>query len=84
MNKIQLMIYAKNASNMIPALNVPAGGTKLTDGIILKGVHHVENPNYVFLDIEIAKTAKPGIRKFEFVMPGIHTTIDFELKARRN
>src|SRR4026209_441392 len=68
MNKIQLMIHAKNATDMIPALKLPAGGTKLADGIMLKGVHHVENPNYVFLDIEIAKTAKPGMRKF--VMSG--------------
>ncbi|HMK18664.1 MAG TPA: glycoside hydrolase family 13 protein [Chitinophagaceae bacterium] len=83
MNKIQLMIHAKNATNMIPAFKLPAGGTKLADGIMLKGVHHVENPNYVFLDIEIAKTAKPGIRKFEFAMPGTNTTIDFELKPRR-
>ena len=83
MNKVQLMIHAKNATNMIPAFKLPAGGTKLADGIMLKGVHHVENPNYVFLDIEIAKTAKPGMRKFEFVMPGTNTTIDFELKSRR-
>ena len=83
MNKIQLMIHAKNATNMIPAFKLPAGGTKLADGIMLKGVHHAENPNYVFLDIEIAKTAKPGMRKFEFVMPGTNTTIDFELKPRR-
>ena len=83
LNKIQLMIHAQNATNMIPALKLPAGGTKLADGIMLKGVHHVENPNYVFLDIEIAKTAKPGMRKFEFVMPGTNTTIDFELKPRR-
>jgi glycosidase len=83
MNKIQLMVHAKNATDMIPAFKLPAGGTKLADGIMLKGVHHVENPNYVFLDIEIAKTAKPGMRKFEFVMPGTHTTIDFELKPRR-
>src|SRR6186997_312372 len=67
MNKIQLMIYAKNATDMIPSFKLPAGGTKLADGIMLKGVHHAENPNYVFLDIEIATTAKPGMRKFEFV-----------------
>ncbi len=83
MNKIQLMVHAKNATNMIPAFKLPAGGTKLADGIMLKGVHHVENPNYVFLDLEIAKSAKPGVRKFEFVMPGTHLTIDFELKSRR-
>jgi glycosidase len=83
MNKIQLMVHAKNATDMIPAFKLPAGGSKLADGIMLKGVHHVENPNYVFLDIEIAKTAKPGIRKFEFGAPGTHTTIDFELKPRR-
>ena len=83
LNRIQLMIHAKNATSMIPAFKLPAGGTRLADGIMLKGVHHVENPNYVFLDIEIAKTAKPGMRKFEFVVPGTHTTIDFELKSRR-
>ena len=81
LNKIQLMIHAQNATNMIPAFKLPARGAKLADGIMLKGVHHVENPNYVFLDIEIAKTAKPGMRKFEFV--GTHTTIDFELRSRR-
>ena len=84
MNKIQLMVYAKKAAEMIPAIKLPAAGTRLADGVILKKVHHVENPNYVFLDIEINAGARPGVRKFEFVMPGFHTTIDFELKARRS
>jgi hypothetical protein len=52
------MIHAKNATNMIPAFKLPVGGTKWRWNYV-KGVHHVENPNYVFLDIEIAKTAKP-------------------------
>jgi glycosidase len=81
MNKIQLMIYAKNATDLIPAFKLPVGGTKLADGIMLKGVHHVESPNYVFLDIEIAKSTKPGMRKL--VMPGVRIPVEFELKARR-
>src|SRR5690242_11283557 len=48
---LQLMVYDKGIGNRIPMYKLPATGSKIADGIILKGVHHVENPNYVFIDL---------------------------------
>jgi neopullulanase len=83
MNKIQLMIHGDKIAEAVPMMKLPAAGTKIADGIILKKIHRPENPNYVFLDIEIDPKAKPGIRSIQAVMPGSHTKLEFELKSRR-
>ncbi|MEI9807711.1 MAG: cyclomaltodextrinase N-terminal domain-containing protein [Bacteroidota bacterium] len=79
---LQLMIHHKNIGNIIPMYKLPATGTKIGDGIILKGVHHAENPNYIFADLVIDKNAKPGVRTLSFTKPGTPFTINYELKAR--
>jgi neopullulanase len=83
MNKIQLMIHGDKIAEAVPMMKLPAAGAKIADGIILKKIHRAENPNYVFLDIEIDPKAKPGIRSIQAVMPGSHTKLEFELKSRR-
>jgi glycosidase len=80
---LQLMIYSKDAGNKIPFYKLPATGSKIADGIILKAVHHPENKNYVFLDLIIEKTAKPGVRTLSFGPPASAFKFNYELKARR-
>lgn len=68
---VQLMIYGKNlkANNVI---------LKPYTGVKLKKIHKVENPNYLFLDLEISKNTKPGYLKF--TCNG--TSFDFQLKSK--
>jgi glycosidase len=79
---LQLLIRGDRVAEMIPVFKLPATGKKMADGIILKAVHHFENPNYVALDLMIDKNAKPGVRAIEFVMPGANFRINYELKTR--
>jgi glycosidase len=80
--KLQLMIHGKDVADKIPTFKLPATGVKFSEGVILKAVHKVDNPNYVFLDLVIQKNAKPGIHDFKFVVPGSNFKISYELKKR--
>jgi glycosidase len=72
-NTVQLMLHGKGIAN--------AGNINISyPGVTLKKIHKVENANYIFLDITIAATAKPGIVK---IKSGENTPINFEIKARR-
>src|SRR5690349_14891549 len=64
---LQLMVHGKDIANRIPNTKLPGSGTRVADGMILKAVHHTENPNYVFLDLVIARNANPGNVKMDFV-----------------
>lgn len=68
---VQLMVYGKNlkANNVI---------LKPYVGVKLKKVHTVENPNYLFLDLEISKNTKPG--NLKFTCNG--TTFNYQLKSK--
>ena len=79
---LQLMIHYKDITSIIPFYKLPASGMKLADGITMKGMHHTENPNYVFLDLVIDKNAKPGMRTLSFTKPGAPFKLEYELKAR--
>ncbi len=81
-NKVQLMVYQKDVANRIPMYKLSAAGMKLADGVTLKMIHRTENPNYVFLDLVIAPTAKPGKRIFSFGPPSSAFKFEYELKAR--
>ena len=55
-NKVQLMLYGNNIGGaQNTSINYP--------GIKIKKVNKVENSNYLFLDIEIAASVKPGTAK---------------------
>jgi glycosidase len=69
---VQVMLHGKNISNGNYTISYP--------GVTLKKVHKAENPNYVFLDLLVAPTAKPGLIKIKGSGPG---DLSFELKARR-
>jgi len=79
---LQLIIHLENIAAKIPMYKLSAAGMKLTDGITLKAVHRVENPNYVFLDLVIDKNAKPGERTFSFGNPATGFKIKYQLKPR--
>lgn len=77
-NKVQVMIHGDAIANA-------AGGFTINyPGVKLEKVNKVENVNYVFLDLNIAASAKPGILKIKVNKAASSFDISFELKARRN
>ncbi|HLO44047.1 MAG TPA: glycoside hydrolase family 13 protein [Leadbetterella sp.] len=68
---LQILIYGKNLQSNKLTLK-PYAGVKL------KKVHTVENPNYLFVDLEIAKNTKAG--NLQFSCNG--TSFSYELKAK--
>ena len=77
MNKVQLMVYGEDiaAANAITFSN-PA--------IQLVKINRVENKNYLFLDISISPSAKPGGAKVLFKKTdGSTVATEFEIRARR-
>lgn len=74
-NKVQVMIHGDA---------IGAGGFTIKyPGVKLERVNKVENVNYVFLDLDIAASAKPGIVKIKVNKAASSFDIPFELKARR-
>lgn len=81
---LQLMIHQENIARKIPMYKLSAAGMRLAEGVTLKMIHRVENPNYVFLDLLIDKNAKPGQRIFSFGPPASAVKIRYELKAHNS
>lgn len=81
-SKLQLMVRGENISAQIPMYKLSAAGMKLAEGVTLKSIDRVENPNYVFLNLVIDKNAKPGKRTFSFGPPSQNVKIPYELKSR--
>ena len=76
--KLQLMLHGKDIGNA-------KGGFTITyPGISIAKVNKVENLNYVFLDLNISASAKPGIVKIRVNRETNPFDIPLELKARRN
>lgn len=50
--ELQLIVHGKNISERSVSINYP--------GVRLTGVHKVENPNYLFVDLQISKNAAAG------------------------
>ncbi|MEO6812864.1 MAG: glycoside hydrolase family 13 protein [Ginsengibacter sp.] len=72
-NKVQVMINGKDAGNSNAySINYP--------GVKLAKVNKVESKNYIFLDLIISASARPGIVKIK----SNKATIDFELKVKRS
>jgi glycosidase len=72
-NKVQVMIHGKDAGNSNAySINYP--------GVKLAKVNKVESKNYIFLDLIISASARPGIVKIK----SNNATIDFELKVKRS
>ena len=71
---VQLLVYGPNAGTFNYSINYP--------GVKLVKTNKVENPNYAFLDLTIAATAKPGFFKVTGKASGQTITRSYELKAR--
>jgi neopullulanase len=80
MNKVQLMVHGDKIADNFPMIKMGPKGIKLATGINLLGINRVENPNYIFLDIVIDATAKPGKFSFSFLKD---INLEYELKPRR-
>ncbi|HLN53811.1 MAG TPA: glycoside hydrolase family 13 protein [Lentimicrobium sp.] len=74
-NNLQLMVYASNIGACEVQLNYP--------GIKVLKVHQVENPNYLFIDLELDKDVKPGVFNIVFTQSGKRTNeYKYELRER--
>ena len=75
--KLQLMIHgSKIADASGISINYP--------GIKLEKLNRVESSNYVFLDLSISSSAKPGLVKLLVKNQSSTAEIPFELKLRRS
>ena len=75
-SNLQLCIYGKNIAQTTVTLNYL--------GVKLKKINKVENPNYLFLDVEISKTAKAGKMPLTFINGKEKTTILYELGVKKH
>ncbi len=67
---VQVMIYGDNVADFSPRI--------ASKSVKLVQTHHVDNPNYLFLDLQIMRKAKPEVIKIELG----ESHVDFELKER--
>jgi glycosidase len=79
-NKLQIMVHGDKIADDFPMIKMGPKGVKLGTGIYLTAINRVENPNYVFLDLAIDATAKPGKFNFPFLK---NINLEYELKPRR-
>jgi neopullulanase len=80
MNKVQLMVHGDKVADNFPMIKMGPKGIKLATGVNLMSINRVENPNYIFLDIVIGATAKPGKFSFSFLKD---INLEYELKPHR-
>lgn len=74
-NQVELMVHGDNISATTPAINYP--------GVKLLGVTKTDNPNYLFVTIDIADNTKPGKFPIEFQVSGAtQSRFDYTLLAR--
>ena len=79
-NKVQVMVHGDKIADKFPMIKIGPNGIKLATGVSLLKINRVENPNYIFLDLVIDATAKPGKFTFPFLK---NIKLEYELKPRR-
>lgn len=72
--ELQILVYGENISGSKVSVNY--------HGVKVKTVETVESPNYLFVYLNISKSAKPGMMNIEFAGDGQKTVQPFELKSR--
>ncbi|MEO6549444.1 MAG: alpha-amylase family glycosyl hydrolase [Ferruginibacter sp.] len=80
-NKVQVMIHGDKIAEKFPMIKMGQEGVKLAAGVRLTKINRVENANYVFVDLVIDATAKPGKFNFPFLKD---INLQYELKPRRH
>ncbi len=73
--QLQLLVHHDNIGSTIPKISYP--------GVTVNKVHQADSPNYLFVDLDIDSTTKPG--KFDIVFKGKNgneKTHTYELKSR--
>lgn len=74
-HQVELMVHGDNISITQPHINYP--------GVSLLYVKKTDNPNYLFVTIDIAANAKPGKFPIEFLLDGkTQSYFDYTLLAR--
>ena len=73
---LQLMVNGKG----IGACEVKAEGLK---GVSVEDIHKAESPDYLFIDIKIGKSAKPGICNLIFTKDGKSFKVPYEILGRK-
>ena len=73
-DEVQLMLYGNNISSLTPAIRYP--------GVSIKRIVRVQNPNYLFVYLDIGPDTKPGI--FDIVFSEGDYTINrtYELRQK--
>ncbi|MBP1839256.1 glycoside hydrolase family 13 protein [Formosa algae] len=73
--ELQLLVHATAVGNAIPNINYP--------GVTILNVHQAKSPNYLFIDLNIDASTKPGVIDLRFQMEdGSVLTYNYELKSR--
>lgn len=73
-DKLQLMVHGPGIGGFTPSLKHPA--------ITIAGVRHVDNGNYLFIDLVIARNARPGRFDIAFTRGKEVVRHSYELMAR--
>jgi len=73
-DRLQLMVHGERIGTTTPALRHP--------GVTIERVTRSDNPNYLFVDLRIARDAKPGRLELAFRHPGGEVKRAYELQAR--
>ncbi|RCH54777.1 alpha-amylase [Mucilaginibacter hurinus] len=71
---LQVMVYGPNIAKSVPTCKYP--------GVTLKEVARTDNPNYLFIYVEIAANTKPGTVAIRFTQGNQSQTYNYQLKAR--
>jgi glycosidase len=74
---LQLMVHAAGVGETVPSFNYP--------GVTIKKIHKADSKNYLFIDLVVAKNARPGRVFIQFKKDGKAVyTYEYELLQRKS
>lgn len=71
---LQLMVYGKNLVNSSASVN--------SDEIKIKKIHNAESPNYLFIDLDLKESLKPGNYELTFTKDGESVKVNYQFSKR--